>query len=157
SVAAPRGAQLVSVALLDARGRTLIEWPVKFDIQARGPQRRIVTGRSPGGRFALVRARFSLPALGKPAERLSRGRPGERARRALPDCLVAAGEEGRLLSGDAGGTVRCDLRAAVIAGGAPRAAATVRMTLSDGSMRAGRLFDSPLGRGFLAVPPSRLG
>ena len=158
SVAAPRGAHLVSLSLLDARGRRLFEWPLAFDFKPDGPQRRILTGRSPGGRFDLVEARFSfLPIADESVSCLSLVRHGERVRDLLEDCMTGPGEHGHLSTREASGKVRCDLRAAVIVGGAPRAASAVRMRLSDGSTRAGRLFASPLGRAFLVVPPSRRG
>jgi hypothetical protein len=145
------------VALLDARGRRLIDWPLDFRFEATGPQRRVLTGRSPGGRFDLVQGRFPVPFGDDEMRCLALVRHGQRAHDVFGDCLAAPDDGGHLSTREAGGTVRCDLGAAVVVGGAPRAAATARMQFSDGSARRGRVFDSSLGRGFLAVAPSRLG
>jgi hypothetical protein len=156
SVTAPRGARLESVTALDARGRRLFDWPVNFDPTPPDAQRRILEGRAPGGRFDLVQARFGIPSLKDSVRCLAIVRHGRRPQ-SLFDCLASADGSDHVGTQYASGVVRCDLRAALIVGGVPRAAATARMRLSDGSTRAARLFESALGRGFLAVPPSRRG
>jgi hypothetical protein len=155
SASASPGAVLDSMELRDASGHLLFRWPLRFDAERVGRPERLVSGRAPGGRFELTQSRFRLPLLKRPFRCLAVTRPG----RTVSDpfrCLALTERGKHLDTRSLNGIVRCDLRAAIMVGGASREAASVRVRMADGSTAAGRLFQSALGRAFLIVaPPDR--
>ena len=156
SLTAPGGRTIESFTLRDAAGKRIIDFPLGFDVGRVGRSRVLLSGRAAGGRYDVSQATFRLTGLGRSVRCLAVTRRGKSLRDPF-DCIALTPRGRRLDTSSLGGTVRCDLRAAFLVGGASARAASVRARLDDGSTVAGRLFGSALGRAFLVSPPARRG
>jgi hypothetical protein len=147
---------IASFTLRDAAGRALIEQPVSFELSRIGRPRVLFRGRAAGGRFDVVQARFDFSDVNRPVGCLAVVRRGKTLRD--PFSCLSLVERGKHLSVSlVNGEARCGLRGAFLVGGASRRAASVRGVLDDGSVVAGRLFRSGLGRAFFLSPPAGRG
>jgi hypothetical protein len=156
SLTAPQGKTLGTFALLDAAGKRIIDFPLRFEIDRIGRPRVLLTGRAAGGRYDVSQASFRQTDSDRPLRCLAITRHGKTLSNPF-DCVALTPRGRRLDTRVASGEVRCDLKAAFLVGGASRRAASVRARLGDGSTVAGRLFGSALGRAFMVSPPADRG